>query len=67
MSVRTERGALAVYELATLELRATYDFNSRVAFSAFGADGKRLLVLTSDQTVYLFDLTKKADAAVAAK
>ena len=62
MSVGTERGELAVYDLGTLEQRSVYDFNSRIAFSAFGGGGNRLLVLTSDQTVFLFDLTKKADA-----
>ncbi len=61
LSVGTERSGLAVYDLATLDQQAVYDFNSKVSFSAFGGDSKRLLVLTADQTVYIFDLTKKAN------
>jgi WD40 repeat protein len=69
MAVRTERRQLSLYDLATLDARAEYDFSSPVAFSAFSADGKRLLVLTADQTVYLFDVsaTIRDTNSVAAK
>ncbi len=55
LTVRTERGELELYDLTSLQKRATYDFNSRVAFNGFSADGSRLLVLTSDQVVYTLD------------
>jgi hypothetical protein len=48
---------MAIYDLRSLEQRTVYDFASRIAFSAFSGDGKRLLVLTAEQTVYIFDLT----------
>jgi WD40 repeat protein len=57
VAVRTERRQLSLYDLATLDQRAEYDFSSPVAFSAFSADSKRLLILTADQTVYLFDVS----------
>jgi hypothetical protein len=31
------------------------NFDSRVVFSTFSADGKRLLVLSANQTIYLLD------------
>jgi len=55
LAVQTERGELELYDLANFQKRATYDFNSRVAFNGFSADGTRLLVLTSDQVVYTLD------------
>ncbi|MGC2109024.1 MAG: M48 family metalloprotease [Candidatus Korobacteraceae bacterium] len=68
LTVRTEEGALELYDLATGQKRATYEFNSRVAFNGFSADGKRLLVLTSDQVVYLLDPAAKDNTnAVATK
>lgn len=68
-TVRTERGELELYDLATMQKRTTYDFSSRVAFNGFSEDGKRLLVLTADQVVYVLD-PSAADGApnsVAAK
>ncbi len=55
LTVRTQHGELELYDLTTMQKRATYDFNSRVAFNGFSADGKRLVVLTSDQVVYQLD------------
>jgi WD40 repeat protein len=55
LTVRTERGELELYDLASMQKRATYDFSSRVAFNGFSGDGKRLLVLTADQVVYVLD------------
>jgi hypothetical protein len=55
MTVKTESGKLELYDLANVQKRNNYDFNSRVAFNGFSGDGKRLLVLTSDQVVYVFD------------
>jgi hypothetical protein len=41
--------------LQTLQPRAVNNFDSRVAFSTFSADGKRLLVLSANQTIYPLD------------
>jgi WD40 repeat protein len=68
LTVRTQSGELELYDLANVQKRTTYDFNSRVAFNGFSEDGKRLLVLTSDQIVYVLDTnTKDAAPAVASK
>jgi hypothetical protein len=56
MTVLTERRALELYELPSLKRRCVYEFNSPVSLSEFSEDGKRLLVLTSDQTVYTLDV-----------
>ncbi len=42
--------------------------NSRVAVNGFSTDGERLLVLTSDQVVYLLDpAAKQTSSDVASK
>jgi hypothetical protein len=53
--------------LVEVRKRATYDFSNRVAFNAFSGDGKRLLVLTSDQVVYMLDPATNATTASASK
>ena len=55
ITTRTQNGELTLYELQTLQPRAVNNFDSRVAFTAFSADGKRLLVLSANQTIYLLD------------
>jgi len=68
LTVRSEKGELQLYDLTNLQKRATYDFNSGVAFNGFSADGKRLLVFTSEQVVYTLDATAKDGSnAVAVK
>lgn len=59
LSVETERGQLTLFDLSTGERRDRYDFSSPVSLAHFGDDGKRLLVLTADQTVYVLDLAAK--------
>lgn len=59
LSVETERGQLTLFDLATGERRDRFDFAAPVSLAHFSDDGKRLLVLTADQTVYLLDLTAK--------
>jgi WD40 repeat protein len=56
ITVLTEGRALELYELPSLKRRSVYEFNSPVSLSDFSEDGKRLLVLTSDQTVYTLDV-----------
>ncbi len=67
VTVHTENGELELYDLSQVTKRATYDFQSRVAFNGFSADGTRLLVLTSDQTVFILDTAAKPNSAVASK
>jgi WD40 repeat protein len=59
LSVETERGQLTLFDLSTGERRDRFDFAAPVSLAHFSEDGKRLLVLTADQTVYLLDLTAK--------
>jgi WD40 repeat protein len=59
VSVETERGQLTLFDLSTGERRDRFDFSAPVSLAHFSDDGKRLLVLTADQTVYVLDLTAK--------
>lgn len=56
LAIETGRREISLYDLSKIDLVQQYNFAGRVAFKAFSADGKRLLVLTTDQTVYLLDL-----------
>ena len=68
LTVHTESGELELYDLTNVQKRNTYDFNSHVVFDAFSGDGKRLLVLTTEQVVYVIDpAAKDSSSAVAAK
>ncbi len=69
LALDSEKREVTVYDLASSEPRQQYAFAQPVAFKMFSADGKRLLVFTADQTVYLFDATTTAPAepAVASK
>ncbi len=49
-------GRVRLYDLATLQMREELTFTHAVSLSAFSPDGKRLLVLTADQTAYVLDL-----------
>jgi len=59
VSVETERGQLTLFDLSTGERRDRFDFAAPVSLAHFSDDGKRLLVLTADQTVYVLDLAAK--------
>jgi WD40 repeat protein len=59
LSVETERGQLTLFDLSTGERRDRFDFSAPVSLAHFSDDGKRLLVLTADQTVYVLDLAAK--------
>ena len=49
-------GRVRLYDLATLQMREELTFAHAVSLSAFSPDGKRLLVLTADQTAYVLDV-----------
>jgi len=57
MCVRSNIDQLALYDLAAMELRREYSFSSPVVLKEFSQDGKRLLVLTADQTAYQLDVS----------
>jgi hypothetical protein len=52
-----DRREVTLYDLTTPAQRQQYVFAQPVACKIFSKDGKRLLVFTADQTVYLFDVT----------
>ncbi|HVP43569.1 MAG TPA: M48 family metalloprotease [Terriglobales bacterium] len=59
--VEREPGRLAVYDVAGLRQRDELTFGARVSFADFSPDGKRLIVLTDDQTVFVLDVDKTAN------
>ncbi|MCL4522962.1 MAG: M48 family metalloprotease [Acidobacteria bacterium] len=60
LCVENETGQLAVYDLARMEKRDQFVFSHPVSLVRFSPDGKRLFVLTNDQTTYLLDLSAPA-------
>jgi WD40 repeat protein len=58
-------GHLRVYDLKTLQRANEYYFAEPIATKIFSADGKRLLVLLSDQTVFQLDIGSGSAAAAA--
>jgi WD40 repeat protein len=56
-AVSTGEGEVNVYGLADSQLRRAYQFPVSIAYKKFSRDGKRLFVLTRDQTAYVLDLT----------
>ena len=55
-AVSSGEGEVNVYGLADSQLRRTYKFPASIAYKKFSADGKKLFVLTRDQTAYVVDL-----------
>ena len=55
-AVTASDGEVYVYGLSDSQLRRRYKFPVSIAFKKFSEDGKRLFVLTRDQTVYVLDL-----------
>ena len=62
-AVSTGEGEENVYGLADSRLRRTYQFPASIAYKKFSRDGKRLFVLTRDQTAYVLDLTSTEEGA----
>jgi hypothetical protein len=67
LCVENESGKLAVYDLNTMEKRGQITFSSPVALVRFTEDGKRLFVLTSNQTAYVLDTNETTKGAATAK
>jgi hypothetical protein len=53
--VENERGKLAVYDFESMEKLDELTFPTRISMLRFSVDGKRLFVLTREQTVYILD------------
>ncbi|MEO7505627.1 MAG: hypothetical protein ABIZ95_00195, partial [Pyrinomonadaceae bacterium] len=53
--VQNAKGTLDLYELKTFQKREQYAFAANIALVQFNPDGKRLFVLTADQTAYVLD------------
>jgi hypothetical protein len=66
MCVRSNADQVALYDLASMELRREYSFSSPVAFTQFNEDAKRLLVLTADQAAYQLDVSSLIEPVVEA-
>jgi WD40 repeat protein len=61
LAVENERGQLSLYDLSTAEKRDAYTFPAAVSLAHFSDDGKRLFVLTANQTVYVLDTSGKKE------
>lgn len=62
LCVENESGQLTIYSLATMEKRDQFVFSNSVSLARFSGDGRRLFVLTSNQNVYLLDVSSLAGA-----
>jgi WD40 repeat protein len=65
-ALNNSKNEVSVYDVATSQVRAHYSFPSSVSYKKFSADGKRLFVLTSDQTAYVLDLSASDPVAKSA-
>lgn len=57
LSVENGDGLMTLYHLESMEKLEQFTFPSRISLSRFSEDGKRLFVLTANQTVYVLDVT----------
>ena len=64
-SIENEPGQVTLYDLRSGAVRRRISLTSPLAFQRFSADGKRLLLVTRDQTVYFFDAAASADTQAA--
>ncbi len=63
LAAQNERGQLLIYDLKTMTRRQEYFFNSRIAYTYFAADNRRIFVLTGDQTAYFLKIPAAQSAA----
>ena len=57
LCVENKDGLLELYDLTSFEKRQQYSFGGRLSLVRFSPDGKRLLVLSANQIVYLLDVS----------
>jgi WD40 repeat protein len=67
LAVTTGESEVNVYGLADWQLRRTFQFPVSIAYKKFSPDGKRVFVLTRDQTAYVLDLTSAREQQSAMK
>lgn len=60
-------GDLTLYDLSTGDIQARITVGNGAAFVRFSVDGKRLFILSGEQTAYAFDVDKLASTAQATK
>jgi hypothetical protein len=65
LAVENEPGQIDVYRLPGLEKTDPLVFPSPIAVATFSADGRRLFVLTANQTAYILDTAKLLGPPVA--
>jgi len=58
-------GELTFYDLASGDPQTRLTFPGKTAFLRFSLDGKKLFVLNSEQTAYLFDVERLKQVAAA--
>ena len=51
-------GLMTLYDLESLDKREQFTFPSRISLLRFSDDGKRLFILTANQTAYIVDATR---------
>ena len=64
LAIETGKREISLYDLSKTELVQQYSFSDPISFKTFSADGKRLMVFTNNQTVYLLDLSAAGNDAV---
>ena len=60
IAIENEPGQMAIYDLDSGAEREKLYFGKQISFAQFSADGKRLFVLTANQTAFVLDATKFA-------
>jgi hypothetical protein len=60
IAVENFPGDVAIFDLVTGDRLANFVISGSAAFFKFNLEGNKLLVLSDDQSVYAFDLTKVA-------
>ncbi|HEX8369723.1 MAG TPA: M48 family metalloprotease [Pyrinomonadaceae bacterium] len=60
IAIENEPGQLAIYDLASGAPLEKLYFGKPISFAQFNADGKRLFVLTANQTAFVIDADKLA-------
>jgi len=50
-------GLMTLYDLESIDKREQFTFPSRISLLRFSEDGKRLFILTANQTTYILDAT----------
>jgi hypothetical protein len=57
LAAQTEPGRVRVYTVENMAMKAEFTFSGPIAFMTFSSDGKKLFVLTTQQTVYTLPIT----------